>query len=34
VDGIASTLMAVRDGVEHAFGIRLEAEPLLINCSL
>jgi UDP-N-acetylmuramate dehydrogenase len=24
----------VRDGVEHAFGIRLEAEPLLINCSL
>ncbi len=24
----------VRDGVERAFGIRLEAEPLLINCSL
>lgn len=24
----------VRDGVERAFGIRLEPEPLLINCSL
>lgn len=24
----------VRDGVEQAFGIRLEPEPLLINCSL
>jgi len=24
----------VRDGVESTFGIRLEAEPLLVNCSL
>ncbi|WP_309124405.1 UDP-N-acetylmuramate dehydrogenase [Arthrobacter sp.] len=34
----ASDLLAVarlvRDGVEQSFGIRLEPEPLLINCSL
>lgn len=34
----ASDLLAVarlvRDGVEQAFGIRLEPEPLLINCTL
>ncbi len=36
--GSASDLLSVarlvRDGVERAFGIRLEPEPLLINCAL
>ncbi len=33
-DDLLAVARLVRDGVERAFGIRLEPEPLLINCSL